>query len=531
MATDVTLERKFPHNLEAERSVLGAILLDNEAFHPAIETLEPGDFYQDGHRKIFARMVALSEERRAIDLVTLNEDLERAGELEAAGGTAYLSSLVDGVPRISHVEHYARIVQEKAQGRSFARFGDRIIQRAFDPRQDPREFLSQASHELQILSAHYGGGQWAETNLRFRTAAEIAAEAPGGTDWIARPWVAAGSMVELSGKPKLSGKTTWLLGLARAVLDGLPFLGQTTARSPVMFLTEEQPGTFRVALEKAGLLGRAELVVLHHNDTLGRAWEDVVHTVLEESRRRGARLLIIDTLGQFVGLEGDSENNAGDALVAMRPLQKAAGAGLGVVVSRHERKSGGALGDSGRGSSAYAGIVDTLLALRRPERNSRATLRVIHGVSRLGGVPDELVVELTPDGYVARGSPADMAAEEAVEVILVAAPVSEREALDLDSLLQGTLVARSTAQRVLKGLLAAGRLLRTGKGHKGDSFRFFRPEFVSARCPSLDGQKEKIRIEAGLEAGRRAGFWGEPVKKPDKPDGSREADGSAEADL
>ncbi len=72
MATDVTLERKFPHNLEAERSVLGAILLDNEAFHPAIETLEPGDFYQDGHRKIFARMVALSEERRAIDLVTLN---------------------------------------------------------------------------------------------------------------------------------------------------------------------------------------------------------------------------------------------------------------------------------------------------------------------------------------------------------------------------------------------------------------------------------------------------------------------------
>ncbi|MEE8201284.1 MAG: AAA family ATPase, partial [Candidatus Acidoferrales bacterium] len=423
-----------------------------------------------------------------------------------------------------HVEDYARIVKQKALLRKLADFGDRICQQAFDARQDPMEVLAQASHELQILSAHYRDGQWAETNLRFRTAAEIAAEAPGGTDWIARPWVAAGSMVELSGKPKLSGKTTWLLGLARAVLDGLPFLGQPTARSPVMFLTEEQPGTFRVALEKAGLLGRAELVVLHHNDTLGRAWEDVVHTVMAESRRRGARLLILDTVATFVGLEGDAENNAGDALVAMRPLQKAAGAGLGVVVSRHERKSGGALGDSGRGSSAYAGVVDTLLALRRPERNSRANLRVIHGISRFDGVPDELVVELTPDGYVARGSPTDIAAEEAVEVILAAAPLSKEEALDLDSLLQGTPVARSTAQRVLKGLVAAGRLLRTGKGCKGDSFRYFRPEFVSAHCPSLDGQNESEAIRAGLEAGRRAGFSGDPVKKPDKPDGSREVE-------
>ncbi len=235
-------------------------------------------------------------------------------------------------------------------------------------------------------------------------------------------------------------------------------------------------------------------------------------------------MLVIDTLGVFVGLEGDAENSAGDALVAMRPLQKAAGAGLGVVVSRHERKSGGALGDSGRGSSAYAGVMDTLLALRRPERNSRANLRVIHGISRFDGVPDELAMELTPDGYVARGSPADMAAQEAAEAILAAAPVSQEEALDLDSLLQGTPVARSTAQRVLKGLLAAGRLLRTGKGRKGDSFRYFRPEFVSAGCPSLDGQKEKIRIEAGLEAGRRAGSWGDPVKKPDKPDGSGEVE-------
>ncbi|MFB3153401.1 MAG: replicative DNA helicase [Candidatus Acidiferrales bacterium] len=152
MATDVTLERKFPHNLEAERSVLGAILLDNEAFHPAIETLEPGDFYQDGHRKIFARMVALSEERRAIDLVTLNEDLERAGELEAAGGTAYLSSLVDGVPRISHVEHYARIVKQKALLRNLIHASHNIITECFEAEQEADELLDRAEESIFALA-------------------------------------------------------------------------------------------------------------------------------------------------------------------------------------------------------------------------------------------------------------------------------------------------------------------------------------------------------------------------------------------
>ncbi len=522
-----TLERKVPHNLEAERSVLCAILLDNDAFHVAVRFIESKHFFLKEHGKIFARMARMFGERQAVDLVTLNEELERAGELEAAGGSAYLSALVDGVPRISHVEHYARIVQDKAVLRNLARFGDRLVHWSFDPRQDPRDLLNRADRELQILSCHYRGGQGPETNWPFRTDAEAAAKAPKEISWIARPWVTAGSMVELSGKPKVSGKTTWLLSLVSAVLDGRPFLGQPTERSPVIFLTEEQPETFRAALERAGLLGHPELVMLHHNEILGRPWESVAHAALDECQRRGARLLVVDTLGVFVGLEGDAENNSGDALLAMRPLREIAGAGIGVIVSRHERKSGGALGDSGRGSSAYAGLMDTLLALRRPERNSRANLRVIHGISRFAGVPAELVVELTPEGYLARGSRADVAAQEATKAILAAAPVSQEDALDLDSLLQGTPVIRATARRVVKGLLGAGKLARTGSGKKGDAFRYFIVEKLSGLCPSLDGQdgqKETETVRAGLEAGRRAGFWGDRVKKPEKPDGSEEAE-------
>jgi replicative DNA helicase len=118
MASDVTLERPLPHNLEAERSILGAILLDNHALDAAVEKLRAEDFFLTQHRHIFERMIQLGEKQQAIDTVTLMEDLSRSGMLESAGGVAYLSQLADGLPRVTNVQHYARIVKEKAVLRS-----------------------------------------------------------------------------------------------------------------------------------------------------------------------------------------------------------------------------------------------------------------------------------------------------------------------------------------------------------------------------------------------------------------------------
>ena len=87
MATETTLERPLPQNLDAERSVLGAILLDNHALNAAIEKLKPEDFALDHHRRIFSQMIELGETQQAIDLVTLSDQLHRKGELEAAGGS------------------------------------------------------------------------------------------------------------------------------------------------------------------------------------------------------------------------------------------------------------------------------------------------------------------------------------------------------------------------------------------------------------------------------------------------------------
>src|ERR1017187_7879396 len=127
MASDTTLERPLPHNIEAERSILGAVLLDNSALNAAVERLRSEDFFLPQHRQIFERMIQLGEKQQAIDVVTLMEDLSRRGELEAAGGIAYLSQLADGLPRVTNVEHYARIVKEKAVLRSLI-FSASVIQ-------------------------------------------------------------------------------------------------------------------------------------------------------------------------------------------------------------------------------------------------------------------------------------------------------------------------------------------------------------------------------------------------------------------
>jgi replicative DNA helicase len=152
MAVDSTLEKPLPSNLDAERSVLGAILLDNNALNPAIEHLRPEDFFMEQHRRVFTQMIALGESQQAIDLVTLTEELHRRGDLEASGGAPYLAALADGRPRVSNVEHYARIVKEKAMLRNLIHATHNIQQRAFEGEDGADAILDNAESSIFALA-------------------------------------------------------------------------------------------------------------------------------------------------------------------------------------------------------------------------------------------------------------------------------------------------------------------------------------------------------------------------------------------
>jgi replicative DNA helicase len=152
MPQESILERPLPNNLEAERSVLGAVLLDNNALNAAIENLRAEDFFLDQHRRVFTQMIALSESQQAIDLITLTEQLHRHGDLEAAGGAPYLASLADGLPRVSNIEHYARIVKEKALLRNLIHATHNIQQRAFEGEDGADAVLDNAESSIFALA-------------------------------------------------------------------------------------------------------------------------------------------------------------------------------------------------------------------------------------------------------------------------------------------------------------------------------------------------------------------------------------------
>src|SRR5665213_573848 len=149
-----SLERTMPHNVEAERSILGAILLDNNAINAAVERLKPEDFFHDHHRRIYQQMIALGETQQAIDLVTLTEQRQRGGEVESVGGAAYISQLMDGVPHITNIEHYARIVKEKSLLRGLIHATSAIQHQALEAEEDADAILDRAESSIFQLAEH-----------------------------------------------------------------------------------------------------------------------------------------------------------------------------------------------------------------------------------------------------------------------------------------------------------------------------------------------------------------------------------------
>jgi replicative DNA helicase len=154
MATipDLTLDTGLPANVDAEKTILGAILLDNAAHSEAAERLEADDFSLDSHRRIYIRMCELIDTQRAVDIVTLANELARYKEVEAVGGVAYLASLTEGLPRRPVIEEYVRIVKDKSLLRKLMLICSSAIARAADQSEDAIGVLDITESQLLEVS-------------------------------------------------------------------------------------------------------------------------------------------------------------------------------------------------------------------------------------------------------------------------------------------------------------------------------------------------------------------------------------------
>jgi replicative DNA helicase len=294
--TDYNIASSLPANVEAERSILGAILLDNFAYNQAAEHLRAEDFSLDSHRRIYSRMVDLSESSRPIDMITLVEELDRRKELEAIGDVGYISSLLDGVPDRPSIEHYVRIVRDKALLRGLIHAANSAIARASEQADPAEEILNDAEASIfQLSEKRIGRG--------FMGVQEIVKESFGSVDALLQrgqritglethyadldektSGLQPSDLVIIAARPSM-GKTAFALNIAEnaAVHDG------------------KVVGVFSLEMSREALLLRmlcSAARVDSHKMRTGSLWrEDMEKVVHAMERLATAPLFIDDTPG------------------------------------------------------------------------------------------------------------------------------------------------------------------------------------------------------------------------------------------
>jgi replicative DNA helicase len=149
---DVSSHKLPPQNIEAEQSVLGGVLIENDAINKVMEILTADDFYREAHRRIFDGLINLSERDEPADLITLTNELRKINQLDSVGGASYLTSLIDSVPTAANIEYYAKIVKEKSVLRQLIQTSTEIVTQCYEDRGDVETFLDEAERAIFQIS-------------------------------------------------------------------------------------------------------------------------------------------------------------------------------------------------------------------------------------------------------------------------------------------------------------------------------------------------------------------------------------------
>lgn len=327
--------------------------------------------------------------------------------------------------------------------------------------------------EIQAFADKVKERGQAAPDLGAVTAAELCEDDGEEVASVVPGFLVAGSITEIDAAVK-TGKTTLELAAAKAITTGGEFLGRPCPQGAVILLSEESRPTLREAIRRAKLTDSVNLYVVCGMAARRQSWPELVAGTIALAEQKGAVCIMVDTLATLAGLGAEEENDAGAASAAIRPLRMAADGGLGVWISRHDRKSGGALGESGRGSSAFAGAVDTIFTLRRSDDGMSPNVRRLQGVSRFDDCPAELDIEWTEDGYVSRGDPAVHVSESQDAALVSVLPVGIADAATARKLAEAVpKLSQRRAKEKLEELVRLNRIGRIGDGKRGDPHLYY----------------------------------------------------------
>jgi hypothetical protein len=238
-----TIDRLPPQNLDSERAVLGSILIDRDALGEVSDFLAPGDFYRQAHGRVFAAMLAINGRGEPLDVVTVAAELERTGELEAAGGASFLSQLGNDTPTSIHVAQYARIVAGKAVLRRLIGAAGKIAAIGYEDGADIQESIGRAEAELDAIGAGLpraaAGEPIARLGARLLSSVSTAPASPplrGRMDPTAATFLHGTGGV---GKGTLAA--SWIVGLIEEWAPRVQALGGLAARESILYVCPAGP--------------------------------------------------------------------------------------------------------------------------------------------------------------------------------------------------------------------------------------------------------------------------------------------------
>lgn len=448
-----------PRSDEAERAILGAILLDNTALERVRDRLSPHDFYATAHQLIYREMLELADHGEAIDHIVLTERLRVSDPHSNVRGASYLAELIAETASPCNIESHARLVSEKARLRKMQLQAVSLlieIERGAD--------LDSVRALLPNATAAEPDPAGGADGFSVVTAAELldCAECDLQSDWILDSLIKPGALIAFVAKPKV-GKTTLVYELAVRIAQGLPFLGRASRACGVLILALEEHR--RDIQRRLRALGAENLTNLHLVIGSLDADRNTIAQLKRTITELNVELVVIDTLNNFWSVQ--DENDACQVSAAVKPLlDLARSTNAAVVAIHHARKSEGEHGDEIRGSGAFFSLLDCAFILKRHEAD---TQRKLMAISRWPETPHEMIVELRDHGYECLGDHATAGRHAKFEKLAGALSADPQTARELATKAG---VAFRSAYGLIDELVKTGRASRLGSGRRGDPLRF-----------------------------------------------------------
>lgn len=375
MTDRTALAKILPHNPQAETSVLGAIILDNATLNTALTAgLNSREFFFRTNGIIFAAILRLRDAGTPIDLVTLADSLERSSELEQAGGGAYIAQLIDGVPRTSNIEHYVRLVKEKARLRTLIHLGEAIQNSAFGAGSQDVSTIEDQLRAGLAAAIPYTDGNGKGGPPPARSIIDLLnANFPKAEELIQGLVIRASSGLFFAKPHRLKSWLTLALTM-RATREGYILGGKLLVERPVrtlLFSLEDPPGQVRdrvhslvdrpaykdIEQERCRIITRDQVREYPGHPEIGPfhlphpLWHDYV---LREAERLKADHIILDVLRKIArpGLDVNKPSDAAEMVREFELLHDQTGATI--TACHHQKKGdGGEIMDSAVGSQAF----------------------------------------------------------------------------------------------------------------------------------------------------------------------------------